>query len=92
MHKADVANHMARQTKAVEAQKKLLNNVARDWKDETVSMSMSLCLHPISFGYGDEGFTDDWAVLEVHPFMIVKLNLVGDAIDLASIAVDKLTA
>ena len=46
-------------------------------------MSMSLCLHPISFGYGDEGFTDDWAVVEVHPSMIAKLNFVGNAIDLA---------
>ena len=45
MGKADVANHMARRTKAVEAYKKLLNNVARDWKDETISLGMSLCLH-----------------------------------------------
>ena len=55
-------------------------------------MSMSLCLHPISFGYGDEGFTDDWAVVEVHPSMIAKLNFVGNDIDVAPIAVDKLTA
>ena len=91
MEKADVANYMPWRTKAVEAYKKLLN-VGKDWKDEIVSLGMSLCLHPINFRYGDEGFTDDWAVLEVHPFIIAKLNLVGNAIDLASIAVDKLTA
>ena len=45
MEEADIANHMPWWTKAVEAYKKLLNNVARDWKHETVSSGMSLCLH-----------------------------------------------
>ena len=50
MEKADVATHMARRTKVVEAYKKLFIDVARDWKDERHHIighvqGMSICLH-----------------------------------------------
>ena len=72
---------------------RLINNdIVRDWKDErNVSLGMSLCLRP-AVSLGDEGFTDDWAVVEVYPSMIGELNFVGNAIDHGAIAVDKLTA
>ena len=93
MERTDIANQMARRTKAVEAYQKLLNDVARDWKDERNCIIGHVTLSPpIGFDYGNEGFTDDWAVVEVYPSIIVKLNFVGNAINLAAIAVDELTA
>ena len=93
MEKADIVKDMARCTKAVEAYQKLLNVVVRDWKDERNRIIGHVTLSPpISFGYGDEGFTDDWPVVEVYPSMMGKPNFVWNAIDLGSIAVDKLTA
>ena len=47
MERADIVNQMARRTKAVEAYKKLFNDIVRDWKDErNASSGMSLCLRP----------------------------------------------
>ena len=47
MERADIVNQMARRTKAVEAYKKLFNDIVRDWKDgRNVSSGMSLCLRP----------------------------------------------
>ena len=91
MERADIAKDMARHTKTVEAYQKLLIYVARDWKDERNRIIGHVTLSPpISFGCGDEGFSDDWAVVEVYPSMIGKLNL--NVIDLGAIAVDELTA
>jgi len=82
---------MAARTKAVETFQKLLNDVATDWKDERNRIIGHVTLSPpISFDYGDEGFTDDWAVVGVYLSMIAKLNFVGNVIDLGSIAVDEL--
>ena len=72
---------------------KLFNDVARDWKDERNRIIGHVTLSPpISSDDGDEDSTDDWAVVEVYPSMIAKLNFVGNVIDLGSIAVDELTA
>jgi len=93
MERADIANDMAGRTRAVEAFQKLLNDVARDWKDERNRIIGHVTLSPlITFDYGHEGFSDDWAVVEVYPFMIAKLNFVGNVIDLGSIVVAELTA
>lgn len=62
-----------RRTKGVEAYQKFLIDVARDWKDERNRIFGHVILSPpICFDYGDEGFTDDWAVFEVYPSMIGK--------------------
>ena len=88
MEKANVANQMPRQMKAVDGYQKLHN-----WKDERNRIIGHVTLSPpICFGCGDEGFTDDWAAVEVYPSMIGKLNFVENVIDLGSIAVDELTA
>jgi len=72
---------------------KLFNDVARDWKDERNRIIGHVTLSPpINFDYGDEGFTDDLAVVEVYPSMIAKLNFVGNVFDLGSIVVAELTA
>ena len=93
IERADIANDMARHTKAIEAYQKLLNDVARDWKDERIHVIGHVTLSPpICSDYSDEGFTDDWAVVKIYPSMIAKLNFVGNVIDLGSIAVDKLMA
>ena len=47
MEKAEVAYDIPRRTNAVEAYKKLLSDVARDWNDDRNRISgMSLCLRP----------------------------------------------
>ena len=93
MEKVEIAYDIAKRTKAVEAYHKLLSDVARDWMDEGKCIIRHVTLSPpISFDYGDEGFPNDWAVVEVYPSVIAKLNFVGNAIDLGSIAVDTLMA
>lgn len=78
--------------KAITALKKLLADVARDWTDEENRILGHVTLSPpIGLDDGDDGFTDDWAVIQMRPSMITKLNFIGNAIDLGSVAVDKLT-
>ncbi|KAH8110516.1 hypothetical protein DFH11DRAFT_773107 [Phellopilus nigrolimitatus] len=80
-------------TKAIKAFEQLLADVVRDWADEGNRVIGHVVLSPpISFGFGDDGFTDDWAVVQIYSSKISKLNFVGNAIDLGSIAVDDLTA
>ena len=77
---------------AITALKKLLVDVTRDWTDEEKRVIGHVTLSPpISPDYGDDGFTDDWAVIQIHPSMIARLNFIGNTIDLGSVEVDKLT-
>ena len=47
MERADIVNHMARQTKAVETLQGLLNDAPRPGRTKgTVSLGMTLCPHP----------------------------------------------
>ncbi|KAK7447047.1 hypothetical protein VKT23_014257 [Stygiomarasmius scandens] len=39
---------------------------------------------PIGFGVGSEGFTEDWAVIEIDPSKVDKNNFQGNAIDLGT--------
>ena len=48
MERADIANQIARRTKAVEAYKTLLNDVVRDWKDERNRIIGHVTLSPPS--------------------------------------------
>ncbi|KEP50435.1 hypothetical protein V565_080110 [Rhizoctonia solani 123E] len=66
----------------------------REWKDpENRIIGHLLLSPPISFNVGNDGFTEDWAVVEIYPTMIDMTNFVGNVIDLGtSIAVDELTA
>lgn len=77
---------------AIPALKTLLADVTRDWTMEESRVIGHVTLSPpITLNYGDDGYTDDWAVVQIEPSMISKLNFVGNAIDLSSAAVDKLT-
>ena len=78
---------------AITAFKKLLIDVTRDWTDEEKRVIGHVTLSPpIGLDYGDDGFTDDWAVIQIYPSMIARLNFIGNAIDLGSVEVDELTA
>ncbi|KAH8925345.1 hypothetical protein BT69DRAFT_1279791, partial [Atractiella rhizophila] len=80
-------------SKAIVALKKLHADIVRDWTDEENRVIGHVTLSPpISFNHVDGGYTEDWAVVELLPSMISKLNFVGNAIDLGSVAVDELTA
>ncbi|KAF8874766.1 hypothetical protein CPB84DRAFT_559798 [Gymnopilus junonius] len=94
-----VGKGMVEATAAMTAYQKLLNDVIRHWKVEENRIIGHVTLSPpISLDYGDngfngdDGFTDDWAVVEIYPSMIAKLNFVGNVMDLGSIAVDELTS
>ena len=79
--------------RAIIAFKEFLADVIRDWKDEKNRIIGHVTLSPpISFNYNNYGFTDDWAVIQIYPSMISKLNFIGNAIDLGSVEADKLTA
>ncbi|KAH9887288.1 hypothetical protein C8Q73DRAFT_657226, partial [Cubamyces lactineus] len=79
--------------KALTALKKLLAEILQDWTDEENRVIGHVTLSPpISTNHADGGFTEDWAVIEVDPSMISRLSFGGNAIDLGSIAVDRLTA
>ncbi|KAH9947232.1 hypothetical protein B0H21DRAFT_821995 [Amylocystis lapponica] len=77
--------------KAIDAFEKLLADVIRDWGEEENRVIGHVVLSP-PLGLADDGFTDDWVVVEMHPTKIGKLNFIGNAIDLGSIEVGKLTA
>jgi hypothetical protein len=71
----------------------LLNDFARDWKDERNHIIGHVTLSPpISFDYDDECFIGDGTVIEIYCIMITKLNFVQNVIDLGFIAVNELTA
>jgi len=79
--------------KAITALEKFLIDVTRDWTVEENRIIGHVTLSPpITLNYGDDGFTDDWAVVQVKSSMISKLNFIGNAIDLGSVDVDELTA
>ncbi|KAF9778340.1 hypothetical protein BJ322DRAFT_1092749 [Thelephora terrestris] len=88
-----VKTKMDEEEEAIAAFKKLLADVARDWADEEKRVLGHVTLSPpISLDDGDDGFTNDWAVIQIHPSMITKLNFIGNAIDLGSVDVVELTA
>lgn len=88
-----VESMMKEANKAISAFEKLLADVGRDWKKESNRVIGHVVLSPpISVNFGKDGYTDDWAVVEILPTMISKINFVGNAIDLGSIDIDELTS
>ncbi|KAI0720063.1 hypothetical protein C8T65DRAFT_826687 [Cerioporus squamosus] len=87
-----VQSEMHAATKAIQAFEKLLADVDRDWQEEGNRVIGHVVLSPpISLNL-DDGFVDDWAVVQIHPTRISKPNFIGNAVDLGSVAVDQLTA
>ncbi|KAG7446143.1 uncharacterized protein BT62DRAFT_932507 [Guyanagaster necrorhizus] len=80
-------------SKAIRALKKFLADVSRDWKKQENRVLGHIVLSPpISFGVGEEGFMEDWAVIEIDDSKINLNNFVGNVIDLGTtIPVEKFT-
>ncbi|KAI1793435.1 hypothetical protein LXA43DRAFT_917078 [Ganoderma leucocontextum] len=84
---------MAEANSAITAFQKLHTDVLKSWAEVENRVIGHVTLSPpITLNHADSGFTEDWAVVEILPSMISKLNFIGNAIDLGSIEVDELTA
>jgi len=87
-----VKHKMDEAIEAIKAFEKVLTDVIRDWTEEENRVIGHVVLSPaIDLDDSDDGFTEDWVVVEIHPTKIARLNFIGNAIDLGSIEVDKLT-
>ncbi|KAI0317534.1 hypothetical protein OF83DRAFT_1171921 [Amylostereum chailletii] len=83
----------AKAQRAIKAFEKLGAQIRRDWQNEgNRVIGHVVSSPPISFNVGDDGYTEDWAVVQIHPTKIAKLNFIGNAIDLGSVDVDVLTS
>ncbi|KAG8816620.1 hypothetical protein FRC19_011909 [Serendipita sp. 401] len=70
---------------AIGALEEFLTNVLRDWeKRENRVLGHVVLSPPISLGVGEEGFTEDWAVIEIDSSKVDLTNFVGNAIELGT--------
>ncbi|KAI0950654.1 hypothetical protein AcW1_007905 [Taiwanofungus camphoratus] len=91
--RAEVQDEMAKAERAITAFEKLRREIRRDWENEDDRVIGHVVLSPpIAFNVGNDGFTEDWAVVEMRPTKIAKLNFIGNAIDLGSVDIDVLTS
>lgn len=87
----DVSPDIKKTEKAITALEKLLHDVTRDWTVKTNQIIGHVILSPpIALNYGDDGCTDDWAVVQMKPSMITKLTFIGNAIDLGSADINEI--
>jgi hypothetical protein len=89
-----VAPRLEEAREAVGALEKFLADVSRDWKNpENRVLGHVVLSPPIGVDVGEEGFTEDWVVIEVSKSKIDSTNFIGNAIDLGTtIPVDEFTA
>ena len=80
--------------KSVKILEKFLADVSKDWmKREDRILGYVVLSPPIGTGVGEEGFTEDWAVVKVDDSKLDATNFVGNVIDLGTtIPADELTA
>jgi hypothetical protein len=80
--------------KAIKALEKFHVDISRDWKKvENRILGHVVLSPPIGLGIGEEGFTEDWAVIEIDDSKVDLTNFVGNVIDLGTtIPVEKFTA
>ncbi|KAG9023523.1 hypothetical protein FRB95_012983 [Tulasnella sp. JGI-2019a] len=78
---------------AIETLKKFLADISRDWKNrENRVLGYVVLSPPIGIGVEEEGFAEDWAVIEIDDSQVDSTNFVGNGIDLGiTILVAKLT-
>ena len=82
-----VQREMDEANDAIGVFEKLKKDVKRDWEDETKRIIGHVVFSPrIDFSVGGGRYTEDWAVIEIHPDMISRRNFVGNAIDLGQVA------
>ena len=61
--------------------KKFLKDTTCDWKEGRNRVIGHIFLSPpIGLNIGDEGFTEDWAVIEIYAFKIDATSFVGNAV------------
>jgi len=79
--------------KAIEALEKFHMDISKDWKkQENRILGYVVLSPPIGLGVGEEGFTEDWAVIKVDNSKIDSTNFVGNVIDLGTtIPIDEFT-
>ncbi|KAH9013338.1 hypothetical protein EDB84DRAFT_901663 [Lactarius hengduanensis] len=75
----------------IEDLKKFLVDISReDWKKQENRIIGHVVLSPpTGFGVGEEGFTEDWAVIEIDDGIIDLTNFTGNTIDLGIDPIDK---
>jgi len=57
-------------------------DVSRDWeKWENCVLSCVILSPPISLDIGEEGFMEDWVVIEIDESKVDSTNFVGNVID-----------
>jgi hypothetical protein len=88
-----VLSQLEEAKKAIETLEKFHAEVSKDWKKrENRVLGYVLLSPPIGLGVGKNGFTEDWAVIEVDDSKVDATNFVGNVIDLGTtIPVDELT-
>ena len=78
-----VLRELEETTEAISAISEFYTNVSKDWrKREDRILGHVVLSPPISFSVGEEGFTEDWAVIEVDDSKLNLTNFVGNVIDL----------
>ena len=79
----------------VEGGEEILNeDTTRDWKEGQNRVIGHIFLSPpIGLNVGDEGFTEDWAVIEIDASKIDATSFVGNAVGLGIvIPIEKFTS
>ena len=69
-------------------------DVSRDWKKrENRILGHVVLSPPFGLSVGEEGFTEDWAAIEIDGSKVDSTNFVGNVIDLGTtIAIDEFTS
>ncbi|KAL4077475.1 hypothetical protein J3A83DRAFT_4388852 [Scleroderma citrinum] len=90
----EIESQSEKARKTIKALETLFVDVSRDWKKQKNRVLGHVVLSPpIGFGVGEEGFTEDWAVVEIDASKVDATNFVGNVIDLGTtISIDELTA
>jgi hypothetical protein len=78
---------------AMEQLSSFYQDVSTRWAtSESRVLGHAILSPPINFGTGSEGYTEDWAVIEIDAFKVDASNFKGNAIDLGTrISPDKFT-
>ena len=93
----EVQPQLKKERRAIGDLEAFLADISRDWKERKNRVLGHVVLSPaIGLSVGeepDEGFTEDWAVIEIDKSKLDSTNFVGNAIDLSTtIAIDKFRA
>ena len=81
----EVRHQLEKVKKSIEDLRAFLAEVSRVWKDRKDRVLGEIIIAPpIGLNIGEEGFTEDWAVIKVNNSQIDSTNFIGNAIDLGT--------